>query len=66
MDYCEPNVAKRCKLTEMPMNRQIYANSDPTHEGHPTLLCGNLINHIVEDIKGFAENTLQVQRYFQL
>ena len=56
MDDYEPNVPKNCKLTEIPINRQICVNSDPTNEGHPTLLCGILINHIVE---GFARNSLQ-------
>ncbi len=43
----QPDVAKHCELTELPINR---ANSDANNEGHPTLLCGNLISHIVDDI----------------
>ena len=39
-----------CEFTDFHINQEICSNSDPTNEGHPTLLCGNLISHIVSDI----------------
>ena len=46
----KPELTKVCELTEFRINQEICSNSDPTNEGHPTLLCGNLISHIVSDI----------------
>lgn len=48
---CVPDVSKKCELTELEINRQICVNAVPENEGHPALLCGNLINHIVQDIR---------------
>ena len=45
----QSEVTKNCKLTTLQINQKICSNSDPTNEGQPTLLCGNLINHIVEE-----------------
>lgn len=41
---------KKCDLVQLEINKQIRGNSIPTNEGHPTLLCGNFISHIVTDI----------------
>lgn len=38
------------------INKEICVNTDVTNEGHPTLLCGNLINHIVNDINRSFQN----------
>lgn len=38
-----------CTLTSLQVNQDICSNSNPTNEGQPTLLCGNLITHIVQD-----------------
>lgn len=46
----KPEVDQKCKLKYLPINQEIWANSNPTNEGQPTLLCGTFINHIVSDI----------------
>lgn len=43
-------IEKKCDLVDLKINKEICNNSNPTNEGHPTLLCGNFISHIVTDI----------------
>lgn len=43
-------IEKKCNLVDLEINKEICNNSKPTNEGHPTLLCGNFISHIVTDI----------------
>ena len=49
MNFEEPNMPKHCKSTALQINQTISSCSDPTNEGQPVLLCGNLIGHIVEE-----------------
>ena len=45
----KPELTKVCGLN-FTINKEICSNSNPTNEGHPTLLCGTFISHIVSDI----------------
>ena len=45
----QSEVTKNCKLTTLQINQDICSYSDPTNEGQSTLLCGNLITHIVKE-----------------
>lgn len=51
-----PELTKLCQLTELQVNQDICCYSDPTNEGHSTILCANVLTHIVKDINNLLSN----------
>ena len=58
MPSVKPDVKKFCGLTKLEINQEICSNADPTNEGHPTLVCGIFVNHIVKHINEFCSSGL--------
>lgn len=56
-------VEDKCQLTELAVNREICNNSNATNEGHPTLLCGIFVSHVVTDINRKSQKPVKFEIY---
>ena len=58
-----PRVNNRCQGCSDEFCKDIWCNSDPTNEGHSTLLCGTVLGHIVTDLNAIVTEGEQKYKF---
>lgn len=58
-----PTANKRCLGCSDEFCKDIWCNSDPTNEGHSTLLCGTVLGHIVTDLNAILTEGEQKYKF---